>query len=383
MKYKQKTTLDFIKLMENEKNKSLVLQCIAKAQAINNDPITNPIHDLESLYEFLEYSVTCMPWDILKNADFENLYFCIDQSIDFFWFLFSQPLEELEKYDYYRPTLEYHNPIASWISEYCDAWGQFLNTEESWNDDYFNKSFIDKSFGMTNNWYPNENIYKTYNEFFSRRLISPSVRPIGDAELVAPADSVPDKVFPIDDIGFVSDDIKVKHHKVYNVNDILGNNSKYRNCFNNGTITHTFLDVNDYHRYHFPVSGKIVEINKIKGANGAGGTTTYLENEKRYYLDCGDTSWQIKQTRDCVVLETEVGLVAVLPIGMSQINSCNFEDNLKVGDYVKKGDPMGYFLFGGSDIVMLFNKNIDFKLIATPYKHILMGQDYAYLKLKK
>jgi len=382
MEYKQKTTIDFIKLMENEENSELVKKAIAKAQAINSDPITNPVHDLNSLYDFLEYSVTCMPWDVLKNPDFENLYFCVDQCIDYFWFLFSQHLEELEHHDYYRPTLEYHEPFASWIKEYSDAWGAFLNTEESWNDDYFAKSFIDDSFGMNKNWFPQENIYKTYNEFFSRHLIDASVRPIGNAELVAPADSRPDKVFPIDEVGFVKDDVKVKNHKVYNVNDILGADSKYRGCFNNGTITHTFLDVNDYHRYHFPIDGKIVEMSKIKGASAAGGETIYIPQEKRYYLNCGDTSWQIKQTRDCIVLDTAVGLVAILPIGMSQINSCNFEENLKVGDTVKKGDPLGYFLFGGSDIVMLFNKDIDFTLLATPYEHILMGEDYASLKLK-
>jgi len=36
------------------------------------------------------------------------------------------------------------------------------------------------------------------------------------------------------------------------------------------------------------------------------------------------------------------------------LSSVNFEDTVKSGNTVKKGDMLGYFLFGGSDYVMLF-----------------------------
>ena len=93
------------------------------------------------------------------------------------------------------------------------------------------------------------------------------------------------------------------------------------------------------------------------------------------------------ETRDCVVIDTEeYGLVAVLPIGMSQICSCNWEDSVQVGAKVEKGDPMGYFLFGGSDIVMVFQSCVDVEFLCEAegdgYAHILMGQPYANLKLK-
>ena len=94
------------------------------------------------------------------------------------------------------------------------------------------------------------------------------------------------------------------------------------------------------------------------------------------------------ETRDCVIVDTEeYGLVAILPIGMSQICSCNFEDSVKVGAKVKKGNPMGYFLFGGSDIVMLFQKGVNVDMLCPKndsgdgYKHIFMGE--SYIKLSK
>ena len=187
----------------------------------------------------------------------------------------------------------------------------------------------------------------------------------------------------INDDGFVIDDVRIKDHKVYNVNDILGKNTKYKNYFNGGTLTHTFLNVNDYHRYHFPIDGEVVELNKIIDFNAVGGETKYNPETKHYELNCDDTSWQIIETRDSMILKTEYGYVAILPIGMSQVCSCNFEENIKIGKHFKKGDPLGYFLFGGSDIVMLFQKDIEFTPLFENNKHILMGEDYANLKMKE
>lgn len=49
--------------------------------------------------------------------------------------------------------------------------------------------------------------------------------------------------------------------------------------------------------------------------------------------------------------------MAIVPVGMCQVSSVNFEDTVTVGAEVGKGDPLGYFLFGGSDIVMVFSED--------------------------
>jgi len=74
----------------------------------------------------------------------------------------------------------------------------------------------------------------------------------------------------------------------------------------------------------------------------------------------------------------------LLPIGMSQVSSVNFEDTVKVNNTVKKGDMLGYFLFGGSDYVILFQSQVDFKLTIPKesngaYKHVLTGEEYGKL----
>lgn len=48
-------------------------------------------------------------------------------------------------------------------------------------------------------WYGDKNLWKSFNEWFSRYLIVPSVRPIADTEVVAPADSTPEGIWKIDE----------------------------------------------------------------------------------------------------------------------------------------------------------------------------------------
>jgi len=115
---------------------------------------------------------------------------------------------------------------------------------------------------------------------------------------------------------------------------------------------------------------------------------TWDAKTRKYVLDTNTPGWQNIETRGCVIIENKTyGLVALLPIGMSQVSSVNFEDTIKAGKTVKKGDMLGYFLFGGSDYVMLFQSKVGFKLTVpqesdSTYKHVLMGEQYGKLTIK-
>ena len=204
---------------------------------------------------------------------------------------------------------------------------------------------------------------------------------------MAPADSKPQGIWHInaDSTLQQQEGVVVKSKRVVSASELLGPQSTYKDSFAGGTFTHTFLDVNDYHRYHFPVSGTIVEVQKIPATNAAGGITVWDQTSGRYLLEDSIPGWQMVETRDLVVVDThDHGLVAILPIGMSQICSCNWEDSVKVGAEVQKGDPMGYFLFGGSDICMLFQEGVNVELVVPQtaeggYEHLLMGEAYARL----
>ncbi len=384
-------TLELMDMLNNDPElKALVEKSIAKAHEINSDPRTNPVNDLDSLYTFTDWAEKCMPWQVIEGMPGDTVYDHIDQSLCMFYFLFDQPLKELEGKGYYYPTLQYHAPIRGWLNQYASNWGLFLASPDSWNDEYYKMACTDESFNMTNGWYGDANIWTSFNDWFARRLVNQeTTHPVSkETDVVAPADSAPQGVWKIDANGMFATDeegVQLKSARFNDIENLLGPDSKYRDSFNSGTFTHTFLDVNDYHRYHFPVSGTIVEVKKIPAVDAAGGITIWDAERHKYVLKDKAPGWQSIETRDLVVVETdEFGLVAILPIAMSQVSSCNWEPSVQVGAHVEKGDPMGYFLFGGSDICMVFQEGVNVNYLATPksdngYEHILMGQPLADL----
>ena len=133
----------------------------------------------------------------------------------------------------------------------------------------------------------------------------------------------------------------------------------------------------DYHRYHSPVSGRLLELRTIPGVAAGGGYTLWDNEQKLYYYN--DMGFQMVETRSCAIIETDAyGLVAMLPVGMSQICSFNWLPSLRVGDRLERGQEMGYFLFGGSDIVLIFQRGIRVQLLHDG-SHLLMGEAYATL----
>ena len=242
-------------------------------------------------------------------------------------------------------------------------------------------------------WYESPANWKTFNQFFSKHLRTPFERPIGCFDdpsiVVSPADSEPQGVWPIDKDSNINcgEGLTVKLARYYNVNDLLAEDSKYKDAFANGLLSHTFLNVFDYHRYHFAVGGtvkekKIIQKNVVLEVD-------WIEEQGKY-IPIASVGWQFTQTRGYVILDTvEFGLVALIPMGMAQVSSVNFEENVKVGTTHTKGDMLGYFLFGGSDFIMLFQKKAGFEIMVQQqedmktYKHILMGTKYGVMRGEK
>lgn len=389
-------TQQLITMVEhNEEIKKMLISSIERAKKINPDRLTNPAQTLEEYYAFVDWAAKAMPWSILPNLPSTKLYDQIDQSLDYFYFINDQPLPELKSKGYYHNSLQYHEPYRTWLINFVKEWGAYLSKEESWKEDYYAKALADERFGLQKGWYEDPSQWKTFNDFFSRRLKSPAQRPIAspaDQSIVAsPADSLPQGVWEIDKNSHIvpKKGVTLKSKVFKSIAALLGPQSAYRNKFANGTLTHTFLDVNDYHRYHFPVGGTIKEVRLIPGDDAVGGIISWDAKAGKYVLDANTPGWQNIETRGCVIVETEkYGLVALLPIGMSQVSSVNFEETVKVGNTVQKGDMLGYFLFGGSDFVLLFQSKVDFKLTVPQesngsYKHVLMGEEYGKLTSKK
>ncbi|HNX63394.1 MAG TPA: phosphatidylserine decarboxylase [Candidatus Limiplasma sp.] len=391
----QPITRQLITMVEHDDNlKQMLVESIALAKEKNPDPITNPAQTLEGYYDYIDWASLAMPWNILSDLPYTKLYEQIDQSIDYMYYLNDQPLPELEGKGYYNNSIQYVEPYRTWLVHFTKAWGEYLSMAVSWNNDYYQKALADDRFGLSKGWYESPDNWHSFNDFFSRYLVSPDVRPIASPDdasvVVAPADSKPQGVWAIDENSNIVQQggVQIKSEYFNSIPNLLGPGCAYADAFAGGTLTHTFLDVNDYHRYHFPVSGTVKEVRIIPADDAAGGITQWDADLGKYVLLDETPGWQTIETRGCVILDTDkYGLVAVMPIGMSQVSSVNFENSVQVGAQVKKGDMLGTFLFGGSDIVMLFQKQVDFSLLATPdgdagYLHLLMGEAYGKMAIK-
>lgn len=390
-------TKELISMMNhNPELKQMLIDSIAKAKQINPDVNTNPAQTLEQYYDFIDWASKAKPWNVLTGLPYPKLYEKIDQSIDYFYFINDVPLDALKDKGYYNNSLQYVEPYRSWMINFIQQWGQYLNTTDSWSDEDYKIALADERFNLGGDTYESPSNWKTFNQFFARYLSDPSKRPIAspddDSVFVSPADSQPQGVWKIEVDGTIigagtestTEGVDIKSGVFTKVQQLL-KDSIYKDEFNGGTLTHTFLDVNDYHRYHIPVSGTIKEFFITKADDAAGGLTVWDKEKNKYMLLARKPGWQNIETRGGVIIETEkYGLVAVMPIGMSQISSVNFEDTIARGAQVKKGDMLGCFLFGGSDIVMLFQKDVKFELTAKQsengsYEHINVGCEYGRL----
>ncbi len=83
------------------------------------------------------------------------------------------------------------------------------------------------------------------------------------------------------------------------------------------------------------------------------------------------TGYQFVQTRGLIVIDSPIGLVACLPMGMAQVSSVVITAD--VGVTLHKGEELGYFQFGGSHFVMVFERASNVQLISQPNVHYFQG----------
>ncbi len=132
--------------------------------------------------------------------------------------------------------------------------------------------------------------------------------------------------------------------------------------FVDGTVYQAFLSALSYHRWHSPVSGRIVKTRLIDGSY-------YAEALSEGFDPAGPNNSQGYIThvasRALIFIEADnpdIGLMAVLFVGMSEVSSN--EITVFEGQHVKKGDQLGMFHFGGSTHCLIFRPgvNLDFDL---------------------
>jgi phosphatidylserine decarboxylase len=240
--------------------------------------------------------------------------------------------------------LQYEPRIAQWLIKFNTAWGEWLNSPDSWNDEYYQLALSDPLFELDTDRYESPDNWHSWNDFFTRKL--KFKYQISNFKFISPCDGE-----------IVS--APVKTATIANWLDLLGD-SPYRDCFVGGETFHIVLDVFDYHRFHMPCDGTVLECTTIQGIHAGGGEIIWDEAENRYrYKQCGVTDFQMLETRGVLIADTpSFGKIAIVPVGVQQVSSVQwtFNNNQSpiTNNQLTQGTELGKFLFGGSDIVLFF-----------------------------
>lgn len=264
--------------------------------------------------------------------------------------------------------------FRGWLTDFARQWGSFLDTPESFDDDilrsfmenapdyHVEESLIDGRPNTPSGWL-------TFNQFFARELnggLRPITDPTDNRMVTSPADCSYQHRYDIDaDSNIPATRIK-RTHTYGNIRQLL-EGSKYADAFGGGTFVHYMLPPSAYHRYHLPVAGEVQESFVVSGQVYM---KVDLADHQLQSRDSTDTGYEFFQTRGVVVLDTassgcgDIGKVAIVPVGMSHVASVNL--TATQGTAMAKGEEFGYFLFGGSDIIVLFQEGVDVQVDSDP-----------------
>jgi phosphatidylserine decarboxylase len=225
-------------------------------------------------------------------------------------------------------------PFRSWLYEFMMAVGEFMDSSQSaaaipwWTSD--------PRINMEDYIIPPGG-YQSFNEFFTRST-KPGSRPIDSPDdasvLISPADCA---ILKLADTLTSDTKLEIKGESL-NIRELLGNDRR-ADDFINGKAILFMLNTTNYHRYHSPVQGRIVSQHQLAGLY--------------YGMDGGWVEYFFQHRRGYLIFDTQkFGHVAMVCVGMFTISSVSFVTS--EGDFVKKGQELGNFAYGGSAIILLF-----------------------------
>ncbi len=234
----------------------------------------------------------------------------------------------------------YSNPFGK-----CVLWALFKRKIFSklcgiWADSRFSRAaalnFISENKISTDEMLDDAGNFKTFNEFFTR-AIKESARPIASGCVLFPADARHLAYANVSQENF----FYAKNRK-FNLEKLL-HSKELAARFAGGAMMISRLSPLDYHRFHYPIGGRIVVRKNLKGALYS--VSPLALSERLDYL--------LENERVLNLIEMDNGsLAAVIQIGATNVGTIVNFDGLD--SVVEAGKPMGLFRFGGSCVITLF-----------------------------
>ncbi len=225
--------------------------------------------------------------------------------------------------------------------------------------------------------------FKSFNQFFLRNL-KPDQRPMcsqgaDENVVVAPCDG---GVFYLDRGGNSGGGKQYPlPGKSGDHLDLLAAIPGYGRVFQGGPILDILLWFTDYHHFHAPVSGTVIEQGLYHGSYNYDFDDYHPKDHYAPTLpsDSDRVGWYKKlgkHQRYVWIIRTEnLGLVAMVAIGFWGVGS--IINAVETGASIEKGQYMGHFGYGGSSIVLAFEPNLDMHFQVG--KHEVKDPDFPVL----
>ena len=201
--------------------------------------------------------------------------------------------------------------------------------------------FIDKHNIDVNEFEKQIDEFNTFNDFFIRKL-KPGTRPLDKKTTggICPVDSKV-RAFENTDANYV---FQIKE-ETFSLDKLLKGFVPTRN-YEGGSYCIFRLTSHDYHRFHFIDDGNVIKTKRLRGKLHSVAPLS-LERTKKLY---------IKNKKNLTLFNSKnFGPVICVEIGASCIGSI-----VQTFDKTKnmtKGKEKGYFQFGGSAVLLFFQKN--------------------------
>ncbi len=348
------------------------------------EPVMNAYNDaIKNVKDFPDDPPLLPSKNIWKDRSSEDFFFFFNNWFHFlatpskaglgFIMPFTQFYYNNDKAFYFLNSFEFEGEkvIFNWTVDFIKARGGFMDMPN--NPDVINaiNEWVNDPETHIENYIMPNGGYTTFNDFFARKL-RPGARPISDVGddsiIVSPADS---EINMIDSALVENSKIKTKGHQKLGVKELLNHHPLWEN-FLKGTALSCVLLPSDYHHYHAPVSGKLIHEEIVHGIyNGIQDAPEWFHNGN---VGASDSDFSIFEqfNRGIFIFETKnFGLVAMIAVGLNTISKIGFEtSSVNTLDYYKnevikenppwvyKGKRLGYFKYGGSLNILLFQKGV-------------------------
>ncbi|KAI0517434.1 Phophatidylserine decarboxylase-domain-containing protein [Xylaria bambusicola] len=283
--------------------------------------------------------------------------------------------------------------VNKMLKKILNEWGKFLQTPESavalstettgWFSDHGRKDLMEVANAplQTNHSFEELFIcdpkakhhgYKSWDDFFTRQFRE-GVRPVAsldDDNVIANAcESTP---YNLARNSSLRAQFWVKGQP-YSILDMLAHDPLSAQ-FDQATVYQAFLSALSYHRWHSPVSGKIVRAFVQDGTyfseplfthtNTSSESSPETTASSLYSINASGLSQSQSYltnlaTRAVIFIQADnpaIGLLAFVGVGMDEVSTC--EITVRQGQHISKGDQLGMFHFGGSTHCVLFRKDV-------------------------